>query len=121
MHIQQRLIDSDFGKAMSRLGAIADSQPVERLRDDIHSLQDSTETIHQAQRLIESLVWCVVLTQELLQSINKEEDHSWEQANQLEPDSINTEWMEGIMDCFDKAGLAYNCLFEETSILLHSL
>lgn len=56
MHIQQRLIDSDFGKAMSRLGAIADSQPVERLRDDIHSLQDSTETIHQAQRLIESLV-----------------------------------------------------------------
>lgn len=41
---------------MSRLGAIADSQPIERLRDDIHSLQDCTETIHQAQCLIEYLV-----------------------------------------------------------------
>ena len=41
-------MQSDFGVALSRLGAIAAEFPVSRLKEDVHSLRESEDVCEEA-------------------------------------------------------------------------
>ena len=70
--MQQSLIESEFGQALRRLGALADSISISQLQEDI-SLQGEME----------------------------EEIPEWKE----ESGPVNMEMVEGLMKCFDSAGL----------------
>ena len=49
MELQRQLMLSDFGRAMARLGALADEFPVEQLKEDVDSFQKYREVCQSAR------------------------------------------------------------------------
>ncbi|KAK8809046.1 hypothetical protein WA171_001173 [Blastocystis sp. BT1] len=86
LELQRQLILSDFGQALARLGALAEEFPVEKLQEDIKSLQEYREVCQNSKELTE-----------LLQGM---ENVPWTDEQQVNPEMI-----EGLMRCFDEAGL----------------
>lgn len=48
------LVQSDFGVALSRLGAMAAEFPVSRLKEDVHSLRESENVCEEARSMHEN-------------------------------------------------------------------
>lgn len=49
LELQRQLILSDFGQALARLGALAEEFPVEKLQEDIKSLQEYREVCQNSK------------------------------------------------------------------------
>ena len=47
--IQKKLIESDYGKALARLGEIANTEPSEQLEADLESLRNTQDILQQTQ------------------------------------------------------------------------
>ena len=88
--MQQSLIESEFGQALRRLGALADSISISQLQEDINTLRTSEAICDEVRQLAISL-----------QGEMEEETPEWKE----ESGPVNMEMMEGLMKCFDSAGL----------------
>ena len=88
--MQQSLIESEFGQALRRLGALADSISISQLQEDINTLRASEAICDEVRQLAISL-----------QGGMEEEIPEWKE----ESGPVNMEMMEGLMKCFDSAGL----------------
>ena len=88
--MQQSLIESEFGQALRRLGALADSISISQLQEDINTLRTSEAICDEVRQLAVSL-----------QGEMEEETPEWKE----ESGPVNMEMVEGLMKCFDSAGL----------------
>ena len=88
--MQQSLIESEFGQALRRLGALADSISITQLQEDINTLRTSEAICDEVRQLAVSL-----------QGEMEEETPEWKE----ESGPVNMEMVEGLMKCFDSAGL----------------
>ena len=88
--MQQSLIESEFGQALRRLGALADSISITQLQEDINTLRTSEAICDEVRQLAISL-----------QGEMEEEIPEWKE----ESGPVNMEMVEGLMKCFDSAGL----------------
>lgn len=88
--MQQSLIESEFGQALRRLGALADSISISQLQEDINTLRTSEAICDEVRQLAVSL-----------QGEMEEEIPEWKE----ESGPVNMEMVEGLMKCFDSAGL----------------
>lgn len=88
--MQQSLIESEFGQALRRLGALADSISISQLQEDINTLRTSEAICDEVRQLAISL-----------QGEMEEETPEWKE----ESGPVNMEMVEGLMKCFDSAGL----------------
>lgn len=88
--MQQSLIESEFGQALRRLGALADSISISQLQEDINTLRTSEAICDEVRQLAISL-----------QGEMEEEIPEWKE----ESGPVNMEMVEGLMKCFDSAGL----------------
>ena len=88
--MQQSLIESEFGQALRRLGALADSISISQLQEDINTLRTSEAICDEVRQLAISL-----------QGEMEEETPEWKE----ESGPVNIEMVEGLMKCFDSAGL----------------
>ncbi|KAK8821648.1 hypothetical protein WA556_002095 [Blastocystis sp. ATCC 50177/Nand II] len=90
LQLQQSLIESEFGQALRRLGALADSISISQLQEDINTLRTSEAICDEVRQLAVSL-----------QGEMEEEIPEWKE----ESGPVNMEMVEGLMKCFDSAGL----------------
>lgn len=96
--MQQSLIESEFGQALRRLGALADSISISQLQEDINTLRTSEAICDEVRQLAISL-----------QGEMEEEIPEWKE----ESGPVNMEMVEGLMKCFDSAGLFCSSLWNK--------
>lgn len=99
--MQQSLIESEFGQALRRLGALADSISISQLQEDINTLRTSEAICDEVRQLAVSLQGEA--------GEMEEEIPEWKE----ESGPVNMEMVEGLMKCFDSAGLFCSSLWNK--------